>query len=561
MKFKKITIKNFRNFDNIIVNLDNKNVAFGLNDIGKTNFLYALRFVFDYTIRRNNFKDSDYFNHNTNSDIEIVIMLDLSDIENNNQDTQNLIAKLGKSRRSGENNFYIKLLGKYEKVNNEGIPQFLCGTNLDELDELSPLNGGRYPIDDVFEVFYINSYQDINKLFKSNLKRILASHQEQDQNIFDEIKRLSADINNRITELSTISDVESRIQAEYDFFREKDISIKIRSEKALKDLHDSLVPYITSSEKELLFPTSGEGRKKILSYAIYNILAELNKDRRVQLFLIEEPETHIHRNMQISLSNLLFNDEKYRYLFLATHSPYVLYDMQKIQLIRIFNKNKIDSRSVCYDINGDDLNSKSFINKLFVEAIFADKVLIVEGKSELLLFEYVIKNIKGALPNDLLIFVVEGIFFDRYIDVLKKLGIFVVVKTDNDFRVAKNSNNASLLGFSRLNSLTDNAYDLPTSINGKKRTLGQKRKIYKENKVALNEIRKIHKVFMSKTDLENDLRECLGSKRFDEITTIEKLQDKKVDNMYDFIRRLTNEDCLKIYKHYNFTCLKVVCDE
>ncbi|NCU32221.1 MAG: AAA family ATPase, partial [Candidatus Moranbacteria bacterium] len=117
--------------------------------------------------------------------------------------------------------------------------------------------------------------------------------------------------------MSTISDVESRIQAEYDFFREKDISIKIRSEKAPKDLHDSLVPYITSSEKELLFPTSGEGRKKILSYAIYNILAELNKDRRVQLFLIEEPETHIHRNMQISLSNLLFNDEKYRYLFLA----------------------------------------------------------------------------------------------------------------------------------------------------------------------------------------------------------------------------------------------------
>ena len=47
MKFEQIAIKNFRNFENIEICISNKNIFFGLNDIGKTNFLYALRYVFE----------------------------------------------------------------------------------------------------------------------------------------------------------------------------------------------------------------------------------------------------------------------------------------------------------------------------------------------------------------------------------------------------------------------------------------------------------------------------------------------------------------------------------
>ena len=54
MKFEKISIRNFRNFENIEIGISNKNIFFGLNDIGKTNFLYAMRYVFDKA------KQSDY---------------------------------------------------------------------------------------------------------------------------------------------------------------------------------------------------------------------------------------------------------------------------------------------------------------------------------------------------------------------------------------------------------------------------------------------------------------------------------------------------------------------
>ena len=73
MKFEKVVIKNFRNFDNVELDLSNKNIFFGLNDVGKTNFLYALRYVFDKDIRKQNLLDSDFHNKQLDKPIEIVV--------------------------------------------------------------------------------------------------------------------------------------------------------------------------------------------------------------------------------------------------------------------------------------------------------------------------------------------------------------------------------------------------------------------------------------------------------------------------------------------------------
>lgn len=61
MLFKKTRIKNFRNFEDVEIDLENKNILFGLNDIGKTNFLYAIRFLFDRECRKNGLIESDFF--------------------------------------------------------------------------------------------------------------------------------------------------------------------------------------------------------------------------------------------------------------------------------------------------------------------------------------------------------------------------------------------------------------------------------------------------------------------------------------------------------------------
>ena len=82
MKFKSVCIKNFRNFKEANICLENKNVFFGMNDVGKTNFMNALRFVFDRNTRKNNLAESDFYKKQIDEDIEIVVHISLDDTEN-----------------------------------------------------------------------------------------------------------------------------------------------------------------------------------------------------------------------------------------------------------------------------------------------------------------------------------------------------------------------------------------------------------------------------------------------------------------------------------------------
>ena len=79
MRFLAVSIKNFRNFENIRINLNNKNVFFGMNDVGKTNFLYALRYLFDREIRKKEFIETDFYQKNIDNPIEIIVSIDISD--------------------------------------------------------------------------------------------------------------------------------------------------------------------------------------------------------------------------------------------------------------------------------------------------------------------------------------------------------------------------------------------------------------------------------------------------------------------------------------------------
>ncbi|HHQ1002830.1 TPA: AAA family ATPase, partial [Listeria innocua] len=107
MIFESISIKNFRNFKDIQVTLSNKNVFLGLNNVGKTNFLYAFRFIFDREIRKNNLLDSDFHCKKTDEPIEIVVKIDISDTSC--VDSQKLRAKLKGAISSNHDKVFIKL--------------------------------------------------------------------------------------------------------------------------------------------------------------------------------------------------------------------------------------------------------------------------------------------------------------------------------------------------------------------------------------------------------------------------------------------------------------------
>ncbi|EIE5729594.1 AAA family ATPase, partial [Listeria innocua] len=390
MIFESISIKNFRNFKDIQVTLSNKNVFLGLNNVGKTNFLYAFRFIFDREIRKNNLLDSDFHCKKTDEPIEIVVKIDISDTSC--VDSQKLRAKLKGAISSNHDKVFIKLSAEYNKTELLAMPILSWGGDIDNLYEMKQ-RGYMYDIDYIMNVIYIDSYVDLNKLFKKSIGSLIKNDDNADENIITEIEKTVTSLNSRISSLSGVKSFEERITPEYRKFRDENISVSVKSEIAIKGLYSNIVPYIRTQPDETLYPTSGEGRKKLLVYSIFSLISAEHEEKKINLFLIEEPENHLHKSIQIALSQILFEDNKFNYLFMSTHSPFILYEMNKVNLVRIYNKTKIDSTSEFYTVPQKYGDNKKMLNKGLSEAIFADKVLLVEGPSELILFEKVLSSI------------------------------------------------------------------------------------------------------------------------------------------------------------------------
>ena len=559
MKFNSVTIKNFRNFEDISIDLTNKNVIFGMNDVGKTNFLYALRFVFDKDIRKQNFNDTDYYKKKVDVPIEIVIAIDISDTEN--ADSQKLRAKLKGAILSDHDIVYIKVKAEYDEKEMIGVPVLYWGGNLEDLEEMK-VHGTFFEIDYVFNVIYIDAYVDLYALFKKNAKKLLVNDKDQDKDILDNIHMIYDELNTQISELSGIKAFEEKIAPDYKKFRHDDISVSVKSEIAVKGLYSNIVPYIKQDTDDSLYPTSGEGRKKLLVYAIFDLLSQEEEEKKINIFLIEEPENHLHRSMQIALSRILFLDDKYQYLFMTTHSPYVLAEMDQVNLIRIYNKEKIVSKSVLYTVPTEFKSQRKMLNRGLVEAIFADKVLLVEGPSENVLFGKVLSEINPFYEADgIYILPVGGFGFKPYYKTLDALQIDIIVKTDNDLRKIKGKEEYSVLGFLRLNNYIGDKILPETSIS--ENGVEAKRKLYDDNREKLDKIRAEHKLYLSRCSLEEDLDEVIHDQMIKYLPNadgdpIGYLQDAKNNHMVELVEKLTAKDCRCIYEHYNFACLKEI---
>lgn len=559
MKFNSITIKNFRNFEDISIDLTNKNILFGMNDVGKTNFLYALRFIFDKDIRKQNFNDTDYYKKQVNKPIEIVVAIDISDTED--ADSQKLRAKLKGAILTDQNTVYIKVMANYDEKEMVGVPVLFWGGDIEELEEMK-VHGTFFEIDYVFNVIYIDAYVDLYALFKKNAYTLLVNDKEQDKDILESINKTCDDLNSQISGLSGIKTFEEKIAPEYKKFRHDDISVSVKSEIAVKGLYSNIVPYIKQDADDSLYPTSGEGRKKLLVYAIFDLLSKEEEEKKINIFLIEEPENHLHRSMQIALSHILFLDEKYQYLFMTTHSPYVLAEMDHVNLIRIYNEDKIASKSVLYTVPTKFKSQRKMLNRGLVEAIFADRVLLVEGPSENVLFGKVLSEINPFYEADgIYILPVGGFGFKPYYQILNALQIDNIIKTDNDLRKIKGKEEYSVLGFSRLNTYIGEKIlpDAPIGESG----VEAKRKLYDDNREKLDKIRNEYSLYLSRCSLEEDLDEVIHDQMASYLpdadgNPIAYLQDAKNNHMVELVEKLTTEDCRCIYEHYNFACLKEV---
>ena len=158
-----------------------------------------------------------------------------------------------------------------------------------------------------------------------------------------------------------------------------------------KMLQDIVIKY---NNENLEIEDFSEGEKKmILIKAALEFAAQEDS-----LFILDEPDAHIHLSNKIQIRNVLEEYQQYRQIIITTHSP-TLTDCLDNESIYMLDRGKlisVEKQKVLESISGE------FWNKLQQNTFISSKspiILLVEGKLDKIHINNAYKALKEEYPN------------------------------------------------------------------------------------------------------------------------------------------------------------------
>lgn len=416
MKLSRLIIENFRGLKGCENRIDfaDSNIIFliGQNNVGKSTYLRAYEF---FTNAKQSSALEDFYNHNSDSPIIIEGWFVKEENDENDEDLK------GKGK-TAEPDWVNKWVGAdgLIKVRKKWTT---IGASF-EKETFSPTDGdwvinGFGGLDTLFTKYAptpiaINAMENeltleekVNKLIQDDfIKKMRVEHSELCIEITNKIKELQENITNSdaVEKLNLglnenfqkiFSDLTLKIQAS------KEENIKI--EDAFKKNHTVTVEKIDSTRKET-FLQNGHG---VIRQALFNFLAFLKENRdsskKEYVILFEEPELFLHPKIAFRLQESLYElaeNSPYQ-IICATHSPLMI-DISKphSSLIRVTKDANETSHTyqVGQNVFGRDEEQKQRVqminrfNPHICEAFYADKVLLVEGDTETIVYRDLLKR-------------------------------------------------------------------------------------------------------------------------------------------------------------------------
>jgi len=187
---------------------------------------------------------------------------------------------------------------------------------------------------------------------------------------------------------------------------------------------ESVSPHVD----DVPFSMAGQGQQASIKIS----LAMKRHSEQASIVMIEEPENHLsHTSLSTLLSRIESLAGEQQQLFISTHSTYVLNRLGLDQLLLI-------NRGVASSITQLSKETVSYFQRLpgydTLRMVLADKVVLVEGPSDEIVFERFFKDKHGKTPMACGIDVLSmrGLALGRCLELCAAIDKKVAVLRDND---------------------------------------------------------------------------------------------------------------------------------
>ncbi|MCC6721993.1 MAG: AAA family ATPase [Bacteroidia bacterium] len=169
-----------------------------------------------------------------------------------------------------------------------------------------------------------------------------------------------------------------------------DIKFQLTKDNQPSELLRNLELFVKDTDKFVHIDDTGTGTQSALIIGILEVALKY-KSSSARIFFIDEPELFLHP-LGIRYLGQLFKEfakDKLSQIIITSHSPTLLSVFHPIEIIRIDKPSDFtEVNQLPYDFTDiDNKLARQLANGNSSEMFFADKVLIVEGETEFILFQ------------------------------------------------------------------------------------------------------------------------------------------------------------------------------
>ena len=458
MNIKSALIKNFRNFKEFSIDFsDGIQTIIGENNIGKSNLYWAIRLVLDKNLSYNNrnldIKDFNGFKKDLTVDDHIVISIEFY---SKNLSSFPTFHAFKTSDATARVTYMFAHKSKFfendDTYNEIEISQFrwqlFAGGKTLNIEDILLLQSIRFSDLDGINLYYINAFRNINSDLHGNTKSLLSKYcqsrtetQAELESVKNILKKSSGELNDLPFIPDMVTSIENKgknIAGQYFSFP---VSISFLSNFDVDAWSQLNLYYSPDENNNVPIQTLGLGQKNILYLSLF--IAELensSNNHEINILLIEEPEAHLHPQLQkILFANL--NDLKTTQIFMTSHSTHIASDCDYKNLNILYRNIEHQVKSFAPFKNGllserENLLLKRYIDATRSEMFFSSAIIYVEGVGEQFVIPSIAKEVYGInlTEHNISVIPIHSRYFDPYLKIIQvgNLEIPAVAIIDGD---------------------------------------------------------------------------------------------------------------------------------